>query len=60
MKEYRIDTFGIDELSLVNVDMPAVKAGEVLVRLRATSINYRDVMMVEGGYNPRMPLPRVP
>jgi len=31
-----------------------------LVRLRATSINYRDVMMVEGGYNPRMPLPRVP
>jgi len=60
MKEYSIDTFGIDELSLVNVDMPAVKAGEVLVRLRATSINYRDVMMVEGGYNPRMPLPRVP
>ena len=60
MKEYRIDTFGIDELSLVHVDMPAVKAGEVLVRLRATSINYRDVMMVEGGYNPRMPLPRVP
>jgi len=60
MKEYRIDTFGIDELSLVNVDMPAVKAGEVLVRLRATSINYRDVMMVEGGYNPRMQLPRIP
>ena len=60
MKEYRIDTFGIDELSLVHVDMPAVKAGEVLVRLRATSINYRDVMMVEGGYNQRMPLPRVP
>jgi len=60
MKEYRIDTFGIDELSLVHVDMPAVKAGEVLVRLRATSINYRDVMMVDGGYNPKMQLPRIP
>ena len=60
MKEYRIDTFGIDALSLVDVDPPALKAGEVLVRLRATSINYRDVMMVEGGYNPRMTLPRVP
>lgn len=60
MKEYRIDTFGIDALSLVDVDPPALKAGEVLVRLRATSINYRDMMMVEGGYNPRMTLPRVP
>ena len=60
MKEYRIDTFGIDALSLVDVDPPALKAGEVLVRLRATSINYRDMMMVEGGYNPRMMLPRVP
>ena len=60
MKEYRIDTFGIDALSLVDVDPPALKAGEVLVRLLATSINYRDMMMVEGGYNPRMTLPRVP
>ena len=60
MKECRIDTFGIDALSLVDVDPPALKAGEVLVRLRATSINYRDMMMVEGGYNPRMTLPRVP
>ena len=60
MKEYRIDQFGIDALSLVDVDTPTAGAGEVLVRLRATSINYRDLMMVEGGYNPRMALPRVP
>jgi len=60
MKEYRIDEFGIDALSLVEIDTPAAGADEVLVRLRATSINYRDLMMVEGGYNPRMQLPRVP
>ncbi|HEY2865721.1 MAG TPA: NAD(P)-dependent alcohol dehydrogenase, partial [Pyrinomonadaceae bacterium] len=60
MKEYRIDKFGVDTLSLVDVEAPVAKAGEVLVRLRATSINYRDMMMIEGGYNPRMKLPRVP
>jgi NADPH:quinone reductase-like Zn-dependent oxidoreductase len=60
MKAYRIEKFGIDELSLVDVDQPAPQAGEVLVRMRAASINYRDVMMIEGAYNPRLGVPRVP
>lgn len=33
---------------------------EVLVRLTATSLNYRDFLMVEGTYNPRQKLPLVP
>jgi NADPH:quinone reductase-like Zn-dependent oxidoreductase len=32
----------------------------VLVRIHAISINYRDLLMVKGLYNPKMKLPRVP
>ncbi|HET9765833.1 MAG TPA: alcohol dehydrogenase catalytic domain-containing protein, partial [Thermoanaerobaculia bacterium] len=32
----------------------------MLLRMRAASLNYRDLMMVEGRYNPRQPLPLVP
>jgi NADPH:quinone reductase-like Zn-dependent oxidoreductase len=32
----------------------------VLVRVRAASLNYRDLLVVKGLYNPKMPLPRVP
>lgn len=60
MKAYRIEEFGIDKLALTEVDKPMPREGEVLVRLRATSLNYRDVMMVEGTYNPRLKLPLVP
>src|SRR5689334_14087704 len=60
MKAYRIKKFGIGELSLIDIDQPKPKAGEVLVRLRAASLNYRDLMMIEGTYNPRLRLPLVP
>jgi len=60
VKAYRIEEFGIDRLALAEVDRPVAGEGEVLVRLKATSLNYRDVMMVEGTYNPRLKLPRVP
>jgi NADPH:quinone reductase-like Zn-dependent oxidoreductase len=32
----------------------------VTLRLRAVSLNYRDLLVVQGKYNPRMKLPRVP
>jgi NADPH:quinone reductase-like Zn-dependent oxidoreductase len=60
MKTCRIEKFGIDELSFAEIDEPKPQAGEVLVRLRAASLNYRDLMMVEGTYNPRLRLPLVP
>jgi NADPH:quinone reductase-like Zn-dependent oxidoreductase len=34
--------------------------GQVLVRVRATSLNYRDLMIVRGVYNPKQTLPLVP
>ena len=60
MKAWEVRELGIDNLTLTERDVPAVGAGEVLVKLHAASLNYRDVMVVEGTYNPRMRLPAVP
>lgn len=60
MKAYEIQKFGIDELSLVDRPMAEPKPNEVLVKFQAVSLNYRDVMIVSGTYNPKMKLPAVP
>jgi NADPH:quinone reductase-like Zn-dependent oxidoreductase len=31
-----------------------------VVAVRAVALNYRDLLMVKGQYNPRLPLPRIP
>ena len=51
----------MDALTGVDVPEPGQPApGQVLVRVRAASLNYRDLMMVNGLYNPKQPLPLVP
>ena len=60
MKAYEIEQFGIDNLRIVERETPLPAAGEVLVKLNAASVNYRDVMVVSGTYNPRMKLPATP
>ena len=39
---------------------PEPGAGQVLVRLRAASLNFRDLMVAKGIYNPRLKLPIIP
>lgn len=60
MRVWQIPCFGIDSLELVERPMPEPGPGEVLVKIRAVSLNYRDVLMVKGAYNPKMRLPRIP
>lgn len=60
MKLWRIPAFGIDKLELVEAPTPKPGAGEVLVKVRAVSLNYRDLLVTLGHYNPKMALPRVP
>lgn len=60
MKAYQIEQFGIENLRCVEADEPKPGPGEVLVRMRAASLNYRDLMVVKGTYNPRMKLPAIP
>lgn len=53
-------SFGLGSLAKVELPDPAPGARQVLLRMRAASLNYRDLMMVRGQYNPRQPLPLVP
>ena len=55
------EAFGLDHLKLVDrVEPSAPGAREVVVRMRAASLNYRDFLMVTGRYNARQPLPLIP
>jgi NADPH:quinone reductase-like Zn-dependent oxidoreductase len=61
MRVYEIrDTFGIDALQLTQRPDPTPGPGQVLVRVRAVSLNYRDLLVTKGQYDPRMNRPRVP
>jgi NADPH:quinone reductase-like Zn-dependent oxidoreductase len=42
--------FGLDAIKIVDRPDPAPGPGEVLVRMRAVSLNYRDLLMVQGMY----------
>lgn len=59
-RAYRFDAFGMDNLQQVEIENPKLRRGEIRVQVRAASINYRDLMLIDGLYDPRMPLPLVP
>ncbi len=46
-------TNGLGSLSIEERPIPAPGPGEVLVKLGAASINYRDLLIAEGGYRSR-------
>ncbi len=59
MKAYQVQTDGgIDAIQQVEMAEPEPGAGEVVVRMRAASLNFRDLMITRGGYprNDRCPV----
>ena len=60
MKSFEIQEFGIDNLVLADRSDPQPGSREVLVRLKAASLNYRDLTLVQGVYNPKLKRPLVP
>jgi len=60
MKLWQVPSFGIDNLALEARSRPEPSHGQALVRIRAVSLNYRDLLVVLGKYNPRLGLPRIP
>jgi NADPH:quinone reductase-like Zn-dependent oxidoreductase len=52
--------FGIDNLQIIDQPEPTPGPGQVLVKMTAWSLNYRDLLLVKGLYNPRLKLPFVP
>ena len=60
MKALVIHTaFGLENLAVVDRPDPAPGPGQVLVRVRAASLNYRDLLLAKGQYNPKLAVPRV-
>lgn len=60
MKQIVLNKFGIANLTLQSVPKPAIGTGDILVRMKAASLNYVDLALVEGTLNPDLPLPIYP
>jgi NADPH2:quinone reductase len=51
---------GVDELTVGEMPVPEPAPGEVLIRVKATAVNYADSIMVAGHYQTKPPLPFSP
>lgn len=60
MKAWQIVADGIDALTLAEREAAAPGPGEVRVKIEASSVNYRDLMIVKHAAARGIPLPRIP
>ncbi len=61
MKQWQLHQFGIEQLKQVDVPVPTPGKNQLLVRVAAVSLNYRDKLVVEGELLAEKPLmPFVP
>ena len=60
MKAFQFrERVALDDLAMVELPMPVPGAREVLLRMRAASLNYRDLVIARGEYG-RYPVPLIP
>lgn len=60
MKAWTIDALGRDRLRMTEMQRPEPRAGEVLVRVANVSLNYRDLLVLEGKMGDGRVFPFVP
>ncbi len=60
MKVGELQQFGVGGLAQVERPRPEPGPHQVVVRVGAVSLNYRDALVVAGTYFPDLPLPFVP
>jgi NADPH:quinone reductase-like Zn-dependent oxidoreductase len=60
LKVVELRAWGLDNLVLAERPEPQPGARQVVVRVRAASLNYRDLLLIRGAYNPKQKLPVVP
>ena len=57
MKALRLNAFGLDHLTFEELPDPIPGPGQVVVKMKAASLNYRDYLIAIGQYNPRLKMP---
>nr|MDQ2829631.1 alcohol dehydrogenase catalytic domain-containing protein [Chloroflexota bacterium] len=62
MKAWRVNELGdpMDVLKLEEVDAPTAGPGEAVVEVGATSLNFFDILLCQGTYQEKPPLPFTP
>ena len=51
MRAYQVTTAdGIDAIEQITKEIPTPKDDEILVKMKACSLNYRDILITMGGY----------
>jgi NADPH:quinone reductase-like Zn-dependent oxidoreductase len=53
-------SFGLNSLVMTEWPEPTPGHGQVLVRMKAFSLNFRDLLVIKGLYNPKLKMPFVP
>jgi NADPH:quinone reductase-like Zn-dependent oxidoreductase len=52
MRAVEASGFGLDKLALVEKPVPVPQRGEILVQIKAATLNYRDLAILQGTYKP--------
>ncbi|GGG65329.1 zinc-dependent alcohol dehydrogenase family protein [Paenibacillus radicis (ex Gao et al. 2016)] len=61
MKAYVIQGgFGLDHIEEVHYPIPSPAQNEVLIRMKAVSLNSRDLGVIDGFYDPHLTMPFIP
>ena len=60
MRQLQLPEFGLENLTVVEVEIPQPGPGEVLVHLEAAALNPRDVQIMSGGFTPNVDFPLIP
>jgi NADPH:quinone reductase-like Zn-dependent oxidoreductase len=60
MRAYQLSAFDLDHLQPTDIPAPRPGPNDVLVRMEAASLNFRDLMLVRGGLYRNVALPFIP
>ena len=60
MKTVQLTQFGIEHLIVNEVESPSPSDYEVLVRIKAVSLNYLDIIIAQGSFSKELNFPYIP
>lgn len=61
MKAYQLQAYNsLDALKLIDLPTPTIKEHEVLVNIKANSLNFRELLILRGGYARNKKIPVIP